>query len=1794
MKTLPSMIAAMCVAVLTGLSAVAGDAFRLPVPIVWQVDSGTLSRRQYVRDIDYLRANTIADVLQLAPVEGVMPEDSDQFHDPVKELVEYARSKGFRAILRTSPSTKGFFSLGAHPGKNGIPINGPLPCVIEDQSKAQALTVDVEGALDAEGFVALESTAKWNRDKVMPLYVKPLRAWVFDPVGGDAYRVGSLEDVTKRVRIVYRDNRTVKVEIDLGAKYAGKRVFLLAAHYFNSYELYEGADAWFRKLFDSLADVPLSGAAQDETGYMSVNAWGGSAFRGRFWSDAAERHWRDALGTDYARLLFDMRRAPDDDRGIRVRAVNRYWDEFRRVPVECERKVAEYQMAHHVDPFLACHATYHNSLDSDDIVKNACGYWSIPRDYGFTDESTIWPIRLGVLAASREKFGYNMFYSKDPEKVYRNIVECAPFKFREFHHAYNDGKWGLAYREEPFVSNVRRLDEEIAKLDAFQKGVMPRMDVLVVFGEFAHFNWLPDGEKARSRWDVNGSLHVMDKATEIWNAGYRCALMPDRLIEEGRITFKDGKFLVHPGRAWASKEPDSPVAFDKCIFLYPRYAKKATWEFLNGAAAEGASLAVVGPADRDFDNAAVSFKGRRHDAWSIEVLETLGCAKSAIPGGAVYDDGSFALVSRGIIDGKPTAFDFVLDGVRYHGRHTGILACRGGKSAVMTPGGELHCEKIGDKPLEEEFASPLPSARPHVWWHWMNGNVTKEGITADLEAMAGAGIGGAQIFDAGCAIPPGPVKFNSSEWVEMVRHAASEARRLGIELCLANCSGWSSSGGPWISPSNAMKRVVFSEVCVKGPVRFSGILPREKKDNGLYGDIAVLAFPTPAANERTFPGVVSNVDGNTFSLSADAPVSMSGLSLRLDFPWTWNADAKLVVEVSDDGESYRPMLERTLALSRSGDGDRTMRFVPFGRMVETRFVRGRIECGAVGAKIMGVRPEAKMSLSGLKAKCFEVRHDIAEDETAAAADQVVQRGAVLDLTAKMAGNGKLTWDVPEGSWTVLRMGFVCNGCKNRPASENGVGLEVDKLSASAFDFHFEQYVAKVCRALGSLAGNCDSGMNNVLVDSYEVGSQNWTQGLEREFLRRRGYDMTPYLPVFAGFVVGGTEESERFLEDFRRVVADMFSENYAGRLAAKCREYGLKCSIEPYGSCPSDDLEYGSHADIPMCEFWSSASNPYSPQDGNARFAAWIAHVWGRRICAAESFTASPGAKSGRWMTTPFGIKAQSDLAFADGVNRLVYHRFVHQPWTGGTCLPGMTMGRWGMHLDRTQTWWEFASPFFLYQSRCQQLLQRGVFVADVLFFAGEAAPGDGTCRDVAGGKAMSFDVPNGYAFDVCSANALERLSVEDGEVIAPGGVRYRLLAVPPVKAMSVNTARSLLRLVRCGAKIVWQRRPVRSVGLSDGEDGDRTVRAVADEIFAKGVLEMSVADALLKKLSVPPQVVVAGKTLPPDVKRLSWIHRRDETADWFFVAMPNREAASVDVSFRVEGRIPEIWDAESGVCETARVWRAEGKRTVVTVPFEICGSKFVVFRNGERLARRSLGEGGGMGNGKRSNPVSKEIPVAGPWTVAFPVDWYMGGTNEKAVVWKDLTDWASSDDSDIKYFSGIATYSIRIPVPISPFPRLRQGFGGQAVSRMFLDLGEVRDFAEVTVNGRTFPALWRPPYRVDITDALTGGERLDVSVRVANLWPNRLIGDDILYAEDCEWKGEVRRGVKEIGIKELPQWVKEGLPSPTGRHTFTTWKHWDKADGLLASGLLGPVRMVVLSPGAASVDAGRKGVVWQ
>ena len=1069
--------------------------------------------------------------------------------------------------------------------------------------------------------------------------------------------------------------------------------------------------------------------------------------------------------------------------------------------------------------------------------------------------------------------------------------------------------------------------------------------------------------------------------------------------------------------------------------------------------------------------------------------------------------------------------------------------------------------------LEEGFRNPPNSAKPHTWYHLMNGNVTKEGITCDFEALAKAGIGGVQMFDAGCDIPPGPLAFNSPEWFDMFQHAASEARRLGLEICIPNCSGWSSSGGPWNAPSNGMKKVVFTETAARGPSAFSAKLPRTSDDNGFYDDIAVLAFPTPPAESASFPDVKTELCGTSAVLSASAPFTAKGVSFRLSFPKIWNGRAEAKVEVSRDGASFEPLETFRAVLSDMGVRDYSMRFHSFPRDVTARAIRISF-ASSVAVKVEEFRPEAKIRLSDLPAKTFGMRTDFAVDSVAASQDQVVPVRSVVDITKRMSPDGTLSWNVPEGDWTIMRIGYVCNGRCNHPASKFGIGLEVDKLSASAMDHHFDQYVAKLCARLGPLAGDVESGFNNILVDSYEVGPQNWTQGMEKEFEKRMRYSPLPYLPVLAGRVVGSVDESERFLEDFRRVVADMFAENYAGRLAELCHRHGLKLSLEPYGNCPADNLQYGQDVDIPMAEFWSKAkSGDHCTRVGNARMASYLAHVWGRRYAATESFTADPYG-GGRWLTTPFSIKAQCDAVYCEGVNRIIYHRFAHQPWPGSKYLPGMTMGRWGMHLDRTQTWWDFAGPWFRYQARCQWMLQEGRPTADVLFFCGEESPNQGGNADNAAGRFPDeMKLSAGYNWDMCATKALMALKVVDGNVVVPGGVSYRLLVLPSSDTMSEHVLSKINELVSAGAKVCARVKPTRFPGLVEYPVADEVVRSAAEGVWAKGVMTCRPAEALAK-LGVEPDFASSQNDPAP-----SWIHRRTDASDWYFVALNNAKERTFEVSFRQTGREPEIWDAEKGTIHPAEEWREEGGRTYVTLSFPPSGSAFVVFRRGTGNA------GGRMSSSAAAREDTRPpVPVIGPWRVVFPIGWYFGTDEAKTVDMPELVDWTSFSDPDIKYFSGTATYTAKIPLPSSPLP-----------SSLVLDLGEVKNFAEVTVNGKTFEVLWRPPYRVDITEAL-GGRMfssaaaredtrppvIDLSVRVTNLWPNRLIGDDILYADDCEWTGEVKNGVKEIGIKEIPQWVKDGKPSPTGRHTFTTWKHWDKNDKLLPSGLLGPVQLIL------------------
>ena len=1051
----------------------------------------------------------------------------------------------------------------------------------------------------------------------------------------------------------------------------------------------------------------------------------------------------------------------------------------------------------------------------------------------------------------------------------------------------------------------------------------------------------------------------------------------------------------------------------------------------------------------------------------------------------------------------------------------------------------MKSDKVRDKACDKEgeFLNPPASAKAHTWWHWNNGNVGREGITADLEAFAHAGLGGVQLFYASCTIPDGPVAFNSPEWHDLFRHASRECNRLGLEFCFHNCPGWSSSGGPWIKPEDAMKVLTCAEIRMTGPTSFDGPLPLPFTRLDFYRDVAVVAYPAPAPDLAEAPKPVrattsSGADGaavldgdpettvvldhptperpSYLELAYAGPVAARTLAFRAPGPFWWPNTAR--IEASDDGATFREVAAFTFCFGFEE------RVVTFPRVVAKFF---RIAMATVSPNIAqiafaSVKLSDRLGIAELAQKSFVTRDhgdrtpcDEPPGDVAFAPEDVVASASVVDLTSSLHPDGTLRWEAPAGEWIVQRIGYTLTGRRNGPAPVGGVGLECDKLSPMGAQAHWDAWLDGLIASARSDGGRVDG----IVIDSYEVGSQNWTAGLEAEFERRHGYAMAPFHPVFAGRVVDSPAVTERFLWDFRRTVADLFAENYAGAMASLARRAGLSLNLEPYGSCPTDNFQYGATADVPMCEFWRGET----PSTGGAKFTASVAHVHGKRFVGAEAFTSS----AGRVFETPFMLKAQGDAAFAAGVNRLVFHTSVHQPWADPPRYPGVTLGNIGTHFGRQVTWWPQAGAYLDYLARCQHRLQEGVFVADFCLFNGEGAPW----------RMAPTPVPRGYDFDYCDRTALMRMTVEDGLLALPSGVRYRALVLPELRLMTPRVLRNIRELARAGA-VVCGPLPERSPSLERHPACDGEVETLTRELAAMPNVFPSL-EAMIAALELAPDFRC-------DAADVAFIHRRDGDADVYFVASSAAEARTVPCAFRVAGKAPELWHPDTGAVEPVADFQTAGGVTTLPLHFHPSGSVFVVFRKPVDEAARRSGIRPPADAGKR-------VELDGPWQVAFQA----GRGAPDRVVLEKLISWTEHPDFGVRHFSGTATYR-----------KAFQAAGAGAGERGVLDLGEFADVCTVRLNGVEVGVLWKPPYRIDVSAHLRDGEN-HLELDVTNRWPNRLIGDAQL-PEDAVWKGP--------RLMEMPAWVKEGRPSPTGRIAFATWKLWAADDPLQPSGLFGPV----------------------
>ncbi len=1063
-----------------------------------------------------------------------------------------------------------------------------------------------------------------------------------------------------------------------------------------------------------------------------------------------------------------------------------------------------------------------------------------------------------------------------------------------------------------------------------------------------------------------------------------------------------------------------------------------------------------------------------------------------------------------------------------------VLALTAGVLAAIRTGS---AQSAGDV-LERGFVTPPDSAKPRTWWHWTNGNVTEEGISKDLEWMKRVGIGGFQFVDVAAGsgqIVEKKINFGTPEWYHAVRHSADEANRLGLEMSIFSSPGWSEAGGPWVQPHEAMKKLVWSETGVRGPVTFNDKLPQPPSNEGpvrdlgahgpnapqFYADSVVIAYRTPPdeiAMAALHPKGTTNAgsidvtalmdDSLNTSVDIVAPKDGKPAWLQYEFDKPYTARALTLgcrnripvgrVLASDDGVTFRTIVMTPGPQGYHGAAIRTFAFPA----VTARFFRIELDgAGLLPAAVIHggtAIPAPQYTIteailySGARVNRWEDkgafgslmdRYDLVPTPIAPDAAKISLAG-VENLSSKMDKDGTLHWDVPPGKWTILRMGYSLTGAKNRPATAAGLGYEVDKLSAKYVRNYFRGYMDPIQQAIGNLTGPT---LQYMTMDSWEAGMQNWTDEMVQEFQRRRGYDPTPYLPVLAGRVVESGDVSDRFLWDFRRTLADMFADEFYGTMDDELKKKGMRSYAEASGvalEIPEDTLLNKSKVDIPMAEFWVHALHPESMYFVDVRGAASAAHIYDKPIVATESFT-------GGGYESPYTLKKVADYWFAQGVNRLVFHTSAQQPLD---TKPGNTMV--GTHINRNITWAEQAKPFMTYVARISYMLQQGKPVADIAYLLPEGAPSTMPFW----GAGLLPAPPSGYDYDYLNTDVLvhQAKAGTDGRIILPDGMSYRMLVLPPTTLMTPEVLHKLHDLVAAGAVIAGPR-PTRSPSLSHYPAADAEVQALAADLWGdmdgvtdtqhalgKGMTYWGLTPGeVLRRLNVSADFASSASLDAPPV----WVHRHREDADIYFIANQADSPQQIEARFRISGKDVEVWRPMTGEREPASYESANGFTTVLLHLAER-ESVFVVFRNAVSVASRVV----------PSAAAATLSTLTGPWTMSFPPN--LGAPAQ--VTMDRLASWTQNPDPGIRYFSGTATYNKTIQANSSWF---RQG------RHIYLDLGKVRDIAEVKVNGKFVGLAWAPPFRVDLTAALKPGANA-IEIDITNEWTNRQIGDRLASPE--------------------------------------------------------------------------------
>lgn len=1040
--------------------------------------------------------------------------------------------------------------------------------------------------------------------------------------------------------------------------------------------------------------------------------------------------------------------------------------------------------------------------------------------------------------------------------------------------------------------------------------------------------------------------------------------------------------------------------------------------------------------------------------------------------------------------------------------------------------------------IQEGFTVPHDTNVVWCYYYWIGDDISRHGVTKDMEAMKEFGIGGILIGNINPDEKDGRVPLFSEEWWDITVHAVNEGQRLGIDVGFFNCPGWSQSGGPWVTYDKAMRHLVYSEMQAEGPGKINLTLPKPADE---FQDTYVLAFKSIEKES------VKADHSNSTVISSPAvvnPLSWLDGDHKTAALFEVSNTATYTITIKPENEitarsillyPAQPGFKCDVDLQAKVDGTfKSIKTFTFDRR-NPRVNVGPVTHGPVSVslpettsgefqlictRLSGTAPKAGFSeiviteaqvLENYVEKSLGKMHPTPlpsfdsymwpeqhlSDEAGLTISEVINVSSSLDK------NGNFTWEAPEGKWTILRIGMTPTGTENSPAAPQGKGYEIDKASEELIRFHFTQFMGEIIKRVPEKSL---PALKYVIADSYEMGSQNWTDGFEERFEARFGYNPVKYLPVFSGRIVGSADESDRFLWDLRRAVADDIAYEYVGGLSKISNEHNMKLWLENYGhwGFPSEFLTYGGKSDLVSGEFWNEG------ELGNieCKSASSAAHIYGKPVTSAEAFTASQRD----YVRHPALLKKRGDWSYTEGINHFVLHVYIHQP--DDDRIPGVNAW-FSTEFNRHNTWFDQGKLWTDYLRRCQHMLQKGKYAADVCYFIGEDAPKMTGTRDP--------ELPEGYSYDYINAEVIyERLSVNEGRLTLPDGMSYALMVLPQLNTMRPELLSRIEELVKQGATILGPR-PDHSPSLQGYPQSDEMVKQIASRLWTDNysngklvnnygsgyVLDGMDIQEALNLINVTKDIDFEGE--PP----VLWTHRTLPGMEIYFITNQSSERIEINPSFRVSGLNPQLWDAVTGEIRVLNDFTVQNDRTNVPLVLEGLQSWFVVFTN-EENDRTAKGYA-------KNFPASETLlTLGGEWTVDF-LNKETGPSSP--VVLSALKDWTTSDDERIKYYSGTAVYKTTFNLDQVP----QDG-------DLFLNLGDVGVMARARLNGIELGGAWIAPFRIAIGDNLKAGEN-SIEIEVVNTWRNQIVKDMALpenerYARTLVTDAKPGEALQPSGLK--------------------------------------------------------------